>query len=109
MQNEITFQQAVTIIEDLVKYSLSFKIGKTSPNENNRLRGRLGEFNRIKIIRYSTYTKLFTEWEKTLINYFKNYSPYSNKCKNEQLGSGSDKEELIYVVYKVFDFNQNHY
>ena len=69
MQNEITFEQAVAVIEDLIKYSLSFKIGKTSQNENDRLSGYLGEFNRIKIIGHSTDTKLITEWEKDLINY----------------------------------------
>ncbi len=103
---QVTFKDAIAIIENIASQSISFKIGKTELPLEQRLRLYGDEFKFIELIGYSENTETITEWERALIYHFTNESIYKHKCKNIQLGGGSDNSDTLYVVFNKFDFSK---
>ena len=98
-------EELQTIIQEIEKELkfrtdlIEFKIGKTDDIEDRKFGYKKEGYPYIWEIGYGT-SDVITEAEKILIRYFRDESPYKDRCKNEQEGGGNPKANKLYLAAK---------
>ena len=94
-----------TIIQEIEKELehrtdlIEFKIGKTDDIEDRKFGYKNEGYPYIWEIGYGEPV-VITEAEKILIRYFRDESPYKDRCRNEQEGGGNPKADKLYFAAK---------
>lgn len=88
-------EKKLDIREDFIE----FKIGKTNNIEERKFGYENEGYPYIWEIGYGE-PDVITEAEKILIQYFRDESPYKDRCKNIQEGGGNPKSNKLYLAVK---------
>lgn len=98
-------EELQTIIQEIEKELkfrtdfIEFKIGKAEDIEERKFGYTNEGYQYIWEIGYGT-PDVITEAEKILIRYFRDESPYKDRCKNMQEGGGNPKANKLYLAAK---------